>query len=234
MSVQGITTRGWPSFLCAHHDTLDPLALALALAMAVETGPRTDALAIFFIALSVLWTLLVAAGAAFLIVRRHIFVLRARGLWLSLASIALLHLYWLSVQLGYVLWPLYPENAEYWIMGTWLPCGVALFHASNSRFLHVARAQRRFAGEAEVKNEGKAKGVLARFKALEYNRKAVVLVGMGMALQILLVALMYILSRKWHPSWGIPGTELSGEHRGRDLGRGWEWYGLSPLLMYWR
>jgi hypothetical protein len=34
-----------------------------------------------------------------------------------------------------------PEDAEYWIMGTYLPYSIALFHTSNSWFLHVAKHQ---------------------------------------------------------------------------------------------
>jgi hypothetical protein len=30
-------------------------------------------------------------------------------------------------------------------MGTWFPLGIALFHASNLRFLHVAKLQKQFA-----------------------------------------------------------------------------------------
>lgn len=37
---------------------------------------------------------------------------------------------------------------------------------------------------------------------------------------------MYVLSRKWHGSWGIPGTEVHGDtdmQRKIEMGRGWEW-----------
>ena len=45
--------------------------------------------------------------------------------------------------------------------------------------------------------------------------------------QILVTVLMYIISRKWHSSWGIPGTEAQGsthEERIHDMARGWEWW----------
>ena len=37
---------------------------------------------------------------------------------------------------------------------------------------------------------------------------------------------MYLLSRKFHPSFGIPGTEVHGTpaQQARDKVRGWEWY----------
>lgn len=36
---------------------------------------------------------------------------------------------------------------------------------------------------------------------------------------------MYIISRKWHSTWGIPGTEVTGTHMEQlmQMGRGWEW-----------
>lgn len=39
---------------------------------------------------------------------------------------------------------------------------------------------------------------------------------------------MYLMSRKWHESWGIPGTEVQGStesDRREKMLRGWEWYG---------
>lgn len=36
---------------------------------------------------------------------------------------------------------------------------------------------------------------------------------------------MYVISRKWHSSWGINGTEVTGTDMERKMlmGRGWEW-----------
>jgi hypothetical protein len=37
---------------------------------------------------------------------------------------------------------------------------------------------------------------------------------------------MFLISRKFHPSFGIPGTELhpgSEEYRKSQMGKGWEW-----------
>ena len=47
-----------------------------------------------------------------------------------------------------------------------------------------------------------------------------------MSLQILLTVAMYLMSRKWHESWGIPGTEVHGKtamERKANMGHGWEW-----------
>ncbi len=45
--------------------------------------------------------------------------------------------------------------------------------------------------------------------------------------QILLTVGMWVACKKYHPSFGIPGTEIQGETLEEqivDLGRGWEWW----------
>lgn len=135
------------------------------------------------------WTTAVVLGMALLIARRNSPVLRFRGLGLSLSAIVLLHLYWISVQLGLMVAPLMPGDAEYWIMGTYLPCGVALFHASNSRLLHVAKLQTKFVQPsnhlAELPRDSKRKGNLVdRFRRLDYTVRIIILVSIGMFSQV--------------------------------------------------
>ena len=45
---------------------------------------------------------------------------------------------------------------------------------------------------------------------------------------------MYVVSRKWHSSWGIPGTEARGKteaERQAEMVRGWEWYETMLLSL---
>lgn len=135
-----------------------------------------------------IWTTAVVAGVAFLIYHRRSPILRLRGLGLSLSAIFLLHIYWASCQFGLMVGALMPGDAQYWIMGTYLPCGIALFHASNSRFLHVAKLQKKYTPEGkhliespEAKRRG---GLINRFRRLDYSTKVIITVGAGMALQV--------------------------------------------------
>ncbi|KJZ72679.1 hypothetical protein HIM_07871 [Hirsutella minnesotensis 3608] len=201
---------------------------------------QLGAVGTFWICWTCIWTLLVAAGMAFLVSRRHTPLLRIRGLGLSLVAIALLHLYWLSVQLGYVLGPITPGDGEYWIMGIYLPFGIALFHASNSRFLHVAKAQKKYALHRISLVDGptisnRRRGILARFRRLDYTSKILTLVGCGLFFQLFLTCLMYIISRKWHSSWGIPGTEVYGNAMEKKIAqnRGWEWWPSVFWQFFW-
>ncbi|KAJ5166198.1 uncharacterized protein N7482_004979 [Penicillium canariense] len=183
-----------------------------------------------------IWTVAVALGMAYLVIHRSSTPLRIRGLGLSLSAVVLLHLYWISVQLELLLGTLAPGDAEFWVMGTLLPCGIALFHASNSRFIHVANLQKKYARHSSrhvglpsgnVNFSSKIKGgLIRRFRRLDYTTRSLIAVGIAMLVQIFLTVLMYIISRKWHSSWGIPGTELHGTAMEQkvEMGRGWEWW----------
>lgn len=134
-----------------------------------------------------IWTVIVASGIAFLIVNRKAPVLRVRGLGLWLAAIVMLHLYWITIQIGLMLGPLMPGDAEFWVMGLYLPLGIALFHASNSRFLHVAKAQKKYTqrdSTPESPSDSKKGGLIDRFRRLDYSKKMIVVVGFGMLVQV--------------------------------------------------
>jgi len=50
--------------------------------------------------------------------------------------------------------------------------------------------------------------------------------------QLILTVFMFLVSRKFHSTWGIPGTEVTGtamEQR-YEQGRGWEWYDKQTIL----
>lgn len=158
------------------------------LGLTTESEPevKLDGVGIWWTCWTSIWSVILFCGMGYLIWNRHAQVLRIRGIGLSLTAVLTLHLYWLSVQLGYVLGAVTPGDAEFWIMGTYLPLGIALFHASNSRFLYVAKAQQRYLDhlvDGPVESR-RAVGILARFKKLDYTSRIVILVGSGMCLQV--------------------------------------------------
>jgi hypothetical protein len=148
---------------------------------------RFEGVGIVWIVFSAVWTILLIAGMAFLYRQRDMPILRIRGLLLSFSAVILLHFYWLTVQWVYVFALLFPPAIEFWIMSIWLPFGVALFHASNSRFLYVAKSQKElFAGDnARPKSERVQKrGLIGRYYSLDYTNRMLVLVGLGMLFQV--------------------------------------------------
>ncbi|KAH6889424.1 hypothetical protein B0T10DRAFT_513920 [Thelonectria olida] len=201
---------------------------------------RLDGLGIFWIVFALSWTFLLACGMTFLYLRRDMPMLRIRGLSVSFVAIIFLHLYWGAVQTGYCYGPLAPPVVEFWIMSIWLPFGIALFHASNSRFLHVAQKQKDLfahenASSLEKPKRAKSTSLLGRFRDLDYSRKILVLVGIGMGFQFVLTIVMYLVSRKFHKSFGVPGTEVTGteEQKKSSQGRGWEWWPSVFWQFFW-
>lgn len=44
---------------------------------------------------------------------------------------------------------------------------------------------------------------------------------------------MWCVSKKFHPSWGVAGTEVhpgTEEYKKSQIGKGWEWYAYSPIF----
>ncbi|KAL4788965.1 hypothetical protein BDV19DRAFT_43701 [Aspergillus venezuelensis] len=197
--------------------------------------------AIWWVVFGCVWSLIIALGMAFLIRNRDSPILRVRSLALSLSAIVLLHIYFWSVQFGVMIGPLMPGDAQYWIMGTYLPCGLAVFHGSNAYFLHVAKLQKKYAkysflvdSTPDVKRR-QGGGLLAKFRRLEYTTRVVILVGIAMFVQILLTIIMWVISRKFHPSFGAPGTEVHGPEMAikTEQGRGWEWWPGVFWQFFW-
>lgn len=158
-----------------------------------DTKPeaRLDGVGIWWLTFCAVWTVMVLGGMSFLYRKRETPTLRLRGLSLTFAGIILLHFYWISVQLGYTLGPLAPEVAEFWIMGIWYPFGIALFQAGNSQFLHVAKAQSRFARPPsqmktrfDEKRPVKNDTFLQRFRQMDYSKRMFTLVTLGMTVQV--------------------------------------------------
>jgi hypothetical protein len=55
-------------------------------------------------------------------------------------------------------------------------------------------------------------------------------------LQLTVVVVIYLISRKFHPDFGIPGTEVSGStpmEIAMKQGRGWEWWPSIVWQFVW-
>jgi hypothetical protein len=150
----------------------------------IDLGPVT----IWWVVWACVWTSALVAGMAYLIVNRDMPTLRIRGLALSLTSIVILHLYWIPTQFATMIGTLLPGDCGYWLMGTLLPCGMALFHGSNTRFQHVAKLQRKYALDGHKFTESPALehqgGLINRFRALRYTTKILIYVAIAMFAQV--------------------------------------------------
>ncbi|KAF4917921.1 hypothetical protein CGCVW01_v009415 [Colletotrichum viniferum] len=227
---------------------MDPAAMAsLTIYNFPPMPPNFDSVGIFYMTFCVTWTVLVIAGVIFCWVNRDSPVLKIRGLPLSFAAIFCLHLYWILAQITYPIGGTMPAvlayDVQYFVMGTWFPLGIALFHASNARFLHVAKLQKlHFANKGEGIKRGKLgcdgarTSWLCRLRKMDYTTKIMIPIGLGLVIQACLTIGMWLACKKYHPTFGIPGTEIRGSNVMEqlvDLGRGWEWWPTVAWQFLW-
>lgn len=154
--------------------------------------PRWDNVGLFYIIFCCTWTTLVFAGVAFCWFNRHSPALRLRGLPLSLSAIVFLHAYWVLAQITYPIGGTMPVvlayDIQYFFMGIYFPLGIALFQASNMRFLHVAHLQRRYADpDFFAKTDGcngASESWLCRLRNMNYTARIMIFIGLGMIFQV--------------------------------------------------
>ncbi|KAH7116176.1 hypothetical protein B0J11DRAFT_618537 [Dendryphion nanum] len=205
--------------------------------------PNWDKVGVFYISYAAIWTTVVLAGMAFCLHNRHLPILRIRGLPLSFGSVFFLHLYWIMAQITYPIGRTLPlviaYDVQYFVMGMWLPLGIALFHAANLRFLRVAKLQKQFTHpDARRKRgcDGEKTSWFCKIRNMEYTQKVLSFIVTGMVIQCILCIGMWLACKKYHPSFGIPGTEIRGATLPEqliDLGRGWEWWPSVLWQLIW-
>ncbi|KAK8913148.1 hypothetical protein VCV18_011620 [Metarhizium anisopliae] len=207
--------------------------------------PLWDKVGRFYIGFCCTWTLLVLSGMAFCLVHRNNPALKIRGLPLSFGSIILLHSYWVLAQItcpiGRSIPVILAYDIQYFFMGVYFPLGIALFHASNLRFLRVARLQRQFTHvqsghRVAPRCNGAKTSLLCRVRNMNYTARTMLFIGIAMVAQVLLTVGMWFACKKYHPTYGLPGTQIKGDtlpEQLADLGRGWEWWPSVLWQVVW-
>lgn len=153
--------------------------------------PKWGAVGIFYVTFCATWTVLVLVGMAACWHNRHSPVIKIRGLLLSFGAILFLHLYWILGQITYTVGGTLPlvlaYDVQYFFMGIWFPLGIALFHASNSRFLHVAKLQKQYVQPEHRPRTGCHGGDtswLCRLRNMNYTARIMIFIGTAMLLQV--------------------------------------------------
>ena len=185
-----------------------------------------DHLGIVYITLAVAWTLALIPAAIFLIRNRKLPYLRMRNIPLALAGVATLHVYWCLCYIAYVLNGYFPCATEYWIMSIYLPLGIALFHASNTQLFNVAGLQKNYANpetpiqlKKDLGGKRNWRGLLGQVKTYRPTQRTLTFIGIGMVVQFMCSMTVFLLSRKFHPSFGVTGRQVNMA----ACRRGWEW-----------
>ncbi|VUC38048.1 unnamed protein product [Clonostachys rosea] len=204
--------------------------------------PKWDKVGIFFVSFCGIWSTLVFAGMTFCWFNRRNPILKIRGLSLSFSAILLLHMFWVLAQLLYPIGKTLPiiivYDIQYFFISICFPLGIALFHASNSRLVRISKLQRQFCNQSQspAKCNGGDSSLLCRIRNLNYTTKLMILISVAMAVQVVLSFSMWMACRKYHPAYGLLGTEINGDtlrEQLRELGRGWEWWPSVLWQVIW-
>ncbi|KAK6078591.1 hypothetical protein SCUP234_06214 [Seiridium cupressi] len=201
-----------------------------------------------YIILTIIWTLLLVGGLAFLHRHRRLPFLQIRRLPLVFTAIINLHIYGAVCMLGLTVGQVVPCDAQFWIMSIYLPLGMALLQAANSQFLHVASQQRKFAyfNNLEEHNMSEKSRPIdpslswcgraaEKLKRMDKVTRILVCIGIGMVVELLLTFLVYFGSEIFHPGYGlfnvkVPGTE---QQRAAVCFQGWEWWLSIAWQFFW-
>lgn len=154
-------------------------------------APKWDKVGVFYVSFTAIWTTILLSGMSFCWYHRHLPILKVRGLPLAFGAVVFLHLYWCMAQIVYPVGATMPiviaYEVQYFIMGTWFPLGIALFHASNLRFLHIAERQSTYAHPDLRKREGcnsSGSSWLCRFRNLPYMTRVITFIIIGIVFQV--------------------------------------------------
>ncbi|KAF2130552.1 hypothetical protein P153DRAFT_384815 [Dothidotthia symphoricarpi CBS 119687] len=201
-----------------------------------------------YMGMMIVWTVAFIAGVGYLWINRQLQSLRMRRIPLLLAGLIPLHLYGVVCLLSYLLGPLLPCTAEYWVMNLYLPFGIAIFHATNSQFLHIASRQKQFAHMSTLKASksidqeraqrvanSRWRRIFAGVERSDNIERTLLLIGVGIAIQILLALFIFLGSEKFHPGWGLFNYTIDGtgmEAR-MNCSKGWEWWLSIIWQFFW-
>ncbi|KAK1595616.1 uncharacterized protein LY79DRAFT_588594 [Colletotrichum navitas] len=209
---------------------MDPAALVgLTIYNLPPMPPKWDRIGIFYVTFCATWTAIVLAGMAFLWANRTHPILKIRGLPLAFGSIIFLHMYWCMAQITYPIGGTMPVviayDVQYFVMGIWFPL------AKLQRLQFTDNGAR-----YEQGCNGRKSSWLCRLRNMEYGKRLMIFIWVGIVAQCLLTTGMWLACKKYHPTFGIPGTEIRGETLPEqliELGRGWEWWPTIIWQFVW-
>lgn len=152
---------------------------------------NVDSLSKLYIALTIVWTTLLAAGILFLLVNQNLPFLRIRNLSLGIAAVCTLHVYWVLAMLVYTMNGAWPCQVEYWIMSIYLPFGIALYQANSTVLQKVSILQDKIAKAKDLHVSGNSKPnirgwrkSIAKWQGLNVTERAMYGIGLGMLAQV--------------------------------------------------
>ena len=145
-----------------------------------------DDLGKIYASLAISWTVILYSGIAWLIAYRHHPYLKMRNIPLAVAATSFLHVYLVKIMLAYTTNGHFLCSAEFWIMGIYLPFGIALFQANQVQLLSISTQQRKLleGNRLSIRESPRARGLWSRWWSLTELRQTYVFIGIGMLLQV--------------------------------------------------
>ncbi|CAO2655689.1 Nn.00g044920.m01.CDS01 [Neocucurbitaria sp. VM-36] len=210
-----------------------------------------DSIGWTYMGLTIAWNVALVAGMIFLWIHRQQPSLRMRKLPLMFAGILCLHMYGLLCIVIYPIGAIFSCTLEFWIMSIYLPLGIALFHAANTQFLHLASRQKNFARMSSLSsmsnhksiNEEKArevsnsrwKRIVAGVERADNIERTLVFIGVGLAVQLALTLFVFFGSEKFHPGYGLFDYTVvgTGKEVRQSCSKGWEWWLSIVWQLFW-
>lgn len=150
-----------------------------------------------YLGLFIVWNVALAVGMTFLWQHRQLPSLRMRKIPLLLTGVFSLHIYGALCILAYPVGAFFSCTVEFWVMSIWLPFGIALFHAANSQFLHLASRQKHYAHmsvlrhaksideeKAEAIANSRWRRVVAGLERADNINQTLIMIGVGLVIQV--------------------------------------------------
>ncbi|RDI83204.1 hypothetical protein Vi05172_g6929 [Venturia inaequalis] len=177
-------------------------------------GAKIDALGKFYIGSAIVYTAVVFAGLIALFVHRQHHAVRIRSFKTICTTVLTLHIYLVLVLIAYPLNGLYKCWMEFWVMNILLPLGIALFQASNMRLFSYAMEQKEISqGRLGIRQRCKFDILKplkwARHRTIEQRTYDLIVV--GVIVQLVVAAIIFGGSRKFHPSYGFFGQWVTDD-----------------------
>ncbi|KAJ4371283.1 hypothetical protein N0V83_004500 [Neocucurbitaria cava] len=184
-----------------------------------------DSIGWTYMGLTIAWNVALVAAMIFLWTHRQQPSLRMRKLPLMFAGILCLHVYGILCIVVYPIGAIFSCTLEFWVMSIYVPLGIALFHAANTQFLHLASRQKHFARMSTLSSlshqksidEEKAREVSnSRWKRIvggveraDNIERTLVCIGIGLAVQFALTLFVFFGSEKFHPGYGLYAPQFA-------------------------
>ncbi|KAF2124818.1 hypothetical protein P153DRAFT_379403 [Dothidotthia symphoricarpi CBS 119687] len=196
--------------------------------------PNMDALGFTYIAIALIYTVILSGELLLLYQRRSEFCVRIRHLPVVFAAVSILHVYLVIVLLVYPWNGLFPCVAEFWIMSVFLPCGFALFQSCNAKVLTTYESQRRLTrnfleGARKKRLSYTPQGLYEAWRNLDASTKVHVATVIGLVVSFVPAIILFFGSRRFHPSYGFSSMQLDSN----ACRRGGEWIPSILVQLFW-